>query len=216
MNEAAIWAEYERLGYKAGWVFAMTPLELLTTANTVVIGLNPGGTEQDSTGGCWQYTRGRNAYLDDRWVPGSDALYPIQVQVAALHALLKLRTKDVFAAQFIPFRSPRLVDLTSHGEALAFARKLWSWVLPQSPANLFICMGGFTAWHIADLLGANLTASWPTGWGRTQVKRYLTSDNRIVVELPHPSRYRILTMRSPEKKAMARTAVLEAATASPE
>lgn len=43
MDGAAVWAEYERLGYKAGWVFAMTPFANLATARTMVIGLNPGG-----------------------------------------------------------------------------------------------------------------------------------------------------------------------------
>lgn len=67
MDEAAVWAEYERLGYKAGWVFAMTPFANLATARTMVIGLNPpGGGEEDSTEGTWEPCDPRNAYFHGR------------------------------------------------------------------------------------------------------------------------------------------------------
>lgn len=212
MDQAAVWAEYERLGYKAGWVFAMTPFANLATARAMVIGLNPGGPEADSTEGTWEPCDPRNAYFYGRWYTGaeSDSPMPIQVQVMALHALLGLEPEDVFAAQFIPFRSQTLISLGRKAEALKFARALWSWVLPQSPAKLFICMGGYAAWQIADLLGAKPQGHHPSGWGSTKVGRYVSDDGKVVVELPHPSRYRLLTMREPAKLAMARDAIRQA------
>ena len=211
MDEAAVWAEYERLGYDRGWAFAMTPIAWLSTAKTVMVGLNPGGQEgeHDSRDGCWESQDG-NAYFTGRWVPGTDALYPIQVQVIRLHELLGLGAEDVFAAQFIPFRSRNLGELPHFDEALAFARRLWSWVLTQSPANLFICMGGFTAGHVADLLGATLERRLPSGWGGTQVGRYVSPGGKVVAELPHLSRYQLLSMLDPEKARTAREAILAA------
>lgn len=211
MDEAMVWAEYHRLGYDRGWVFAMTPLAWLSTANTVMVGLNPGGQEgeHDSGDGCWESLDG-NTYFTGRWVPGRDALYPIQVQVAALHKLLKLGPEDVFAAQFIPFRSRSLAELPNYSEALAFAQRLWCWALTQSPANLFICMGNFTARHIADLLGAKLEWERPSGWGGTQVRRYVSAEGKVVAELPHPSRYQLLSMLDTEKLEIARDAILAA------
>ena len=189
----------------------MTPLAWLSTAKTVMVGLNPGGAEgeHDSTDGCWEYPAG-NAYLLDRWVPGSDALYPIQVQVAALHKLLNLGPEDVFAAQFIPFRSRNLAELPNHNEALAFARNLWCWTLSRSPANLFICMGNFTAWHIADLLRARLEWERPSGWGSTRVRRYASLEGKVVVGWPHPSTFQLLSMRTPDKLETARKALRDA------
>lgn len=211
MDETAVWAEYERLGYDRGWAFAMTPLAWLPTAKTMMVGLNPGGQEgeHDSGDGCWESHDG-NAYFTGRWVPGSEALYPIQVQVIRIHELLGLRTEDVFAAQFIPFRSQRLAELSQFSEALEFARQLWRWTLGQSPADLFICMGGFAAWHIADLLGAKLEKEFPSGWGDIQVRRYVSSEGKVVAELPHPSRYQLLSMLNPDKLRIAHYAIMAA------
>lgn len=213
MDETAVWAEYKRLGYDRGWVFAMTPLAWLSTATTVMVGLNPGGAEgeHDSTDGWWETPYG-NAYLLDRWVPGSDALYPIQVQVAALHELLGLGPKDVFAGQFIPFRSRSLVELPNYSGAMAFARDLWSWALAQSPANLFICMGNTAAVEIAKLIGAKLEEPpFPSGWGKIQVRRYVSPEGKVVAELPHPSHYPLLSMQDPQKLNKAKCAIKAAA-----
>jgi hypothetical protein len=212
MDEAAVWAEYEKLGYERGWVFAMTPLAWLPEAKTVMVGLNPGGREgeHDKWEGGWDHPGG-NEYFTGRWVSGSNAKYPIQVQVELLHQLLALGPEDVFAAQFIPFRSSSLATLTNHAEALAFARRLWRWVLERSPADLFICMGNFTAWHIADLLGATLKTECPSGWGGTRVRRYVSASGKVVVGWPHPSTYRLLSMRNPEKLTTAREALVNAA-----
>lgn len=211
MDEAAIWAEYHRLGYKLGWIFAMTPLKWLFTAKTMMIGLNPGGggDEHDSTDACWECPDG-NAYLNDRYVSGSDALTPLQTQVAALHKLLALGPEDVFAAQFIPFRSPSFVELPNYNDALAFARKLWSWALPQSPATLFLCLGDYTAQQVSCLIGARYEREWCSGWGMTQVRRYISSDGKIVVGFPHFSRYQLFSMQDPKKLKMARDAIWEA------
>lgn len=208
-----VWAEYQRLGYKAGWVFAMTPMANLATARTMVVGLNPGGSAEDSTEGTWEPCDPRNAYFHGRWYTGaeSDGPMPIQTQVMLLHSLLGLGPEDVFSAQFIPFRSRTLAGLGSQAEALRFARRLWSWVLPQSPAKLFICMGGYAAWQIADLLGAKLEGHHPSGWGSTKVGRYVSDEGKVVIELPHTSRYLLLSMRDPGKLATAKTAILHAA-----
>ncbi len=211
MDEAAVWAEYRRLGYDRGWAFAMTPLAWLPAVKTVMVGLNPGGQEgeHDSGDGCWESQHG-NAYFTGRWVPGTEALYPIQVQVIRIHELLGFGAEDVFAAQFIPFRSQSLAQLPRFSEALHFSRQLWCWTLSQSPADLFICMGGFAAWHIADLLGAKLEQEFPSGWGDTQVRRYVSPEGKVVAELPHPSRYQLMSMLDPGKLAIAGNAITAA------
>lgn len=209
MDQAAVQAEYERLGYDRGWAFAMTPIAWLPKAKTVLVGLNPGGAEgeHDNTDCYWDSQDG-NAYFTGRWVPGTDALYPIQVQVIRLHELLELGPEDVFAAQFIPFRSRSLAELPKFNEALAFSRELWRWTIAQSPADLFICMGNFAAWHMSDLLGAKLEMEWPSGWGNTRVRRYVSPTGKVVAEVPHLSRYQLLSMWDPKKAETARQAIL--------
>ena len=208
MDEAAVWAEYERLGYDRGWVFAMTPLAWLPTAGTVMVGLNPGGGEgeHDSTDGCWEFLGG-NAYLDDRWTEGSNELFPIQSEVTDLHAFLGLRREGVFAAQFIPFRSRAVGELPNYEAAKVFARKLWAWTLAQSPARLFLCMGYDVAAEISGIVGAEFAHQWDSGWGAIQVQRYVSKGGKVVVALPHPSRYRLFRLQDPVKAAKARKAI---------
>ncbi len=205
MDEAAVWAEYERLGYGQGWVFAMTPLANLATAKAIVVGLNPGG---DDDQGHWESSNG-NAYFTGRWIPGSDRLTVIQTQMAALHQLLSLGPDDVFAGQFIPFRSVNIRALAHPTEAFGFALKLWTWVIRQTPANLYLCLGKDAAYNIASLLHAEPDGRWLSGWGNTTISRYVSTSGKVVVKLPHLSRYLLFSM-GPEQVAMARQAILTA------
>jgi hypothetical protein len=205
MDEAAVWAEYNRLGYDQGWVFAMTPLANLAMARAVVVGLNPGG---DDDQGIWE-SSGGNAYFAGRWIPGTDRLMPIQTQIAGLHELLDLGPNDVFAGQFIPFRSVSLSALAHQTEAFGFALKLWTWVISQTPASLYLCLGKAVAYNIASLLDAKPDGRWPSGWGTTTVGRYVSASGKVVVELPHLSRYLLFSM-GPEQIAVAKKAILTA------
>ena len=205
MDAEAVQAEYERLGYSLGWVFGMTPVANLKKARAVFVGLNPGGDDENCS---WEVADG-NAYFDEKWYPGSDALFPIQKQVQDLHALLGLGKGEVFAGQFIPFRSKSLGTLTSRGDAFAFGNKLWDWVIGQTEAKLFLCLGKEVSYRIARLLDAKPDGSVPSGWGSTTIGRYVGSD-RVVVRLPHLSRYQLFTM-SDEKRQVACQAILEAA-----
>lgn len=215
MNYDAVQAEHERLGYKQGWVFAMTPEANLSTADVVLVGLNPGGRDHPDNEGAWDVEG--NAYLDGRWyADGRDELFPIQVEVAELMKLLGVEGEQFFAGMFIPFRSPSLAELQHRDEAVTFARQLWTWTLSQTPARLFVCMGQAAAWHIAQLLGASYAEAFATGWGDTKVHRYVAPDGRVVVSLPHPSRYRLLGPgRDAAERREAKLAILNAARPAP-
>ena len=211
VTERDVQAEYERLGYQNGWVFAMTPVANLPTAEVVIVGLNPGG-DGDQNQGTWEVAGG-NAYLDERWyADGRNELFPIQVEVMELLHLLGVEDRQVFAAQFIPFRSKEIKSLPNRGEAVTFARRLWSWALSQSPAKLIITMGHLAGWHVAQLIGASHVSEHPTGWGKMVAVRYVATDGKVVVSIPHPSRYGLLNPgRAPEKRRKAKLSILTAA-----
>jgi hypothetical protein len=180
-------AEHNRLGYSAGWRFMMTPEGNLTTKGLAIIALNPGGTRRH--GPQWSQEEG-NAYFTESWggkAGGSDRL---QRQVQRMCHVMGAMKDDVFAAQFVPFRSNAWSDLTRRPEAVTFSRRLWSWALPLMKANLFICLGkGVVAPEIAALLGASSIGPVPAGWGDQTIERYRTRDGRLVLGLPHLSRF---------------------------
>ena len=209
MDAAEIQKAYEELGYDQGWAFAMTPLAWLPTAQTVMIGLNPGGSGNHEDV-CWENLDG-NAYFTGRWQKNNGAEpTPLQAEVRCLHAFLEIGPDEVFAGQFIPFRSPSIAKLTDQTKAIAFAKRLWSWALPQSHANRFICMGARTWWFISELLQARREPSIPSGWGNISISRSVTVDGRIIVGLPHPSRYLLLASNDPIAKAKREAALRQA------
>lgn len=156
-------------------------------------------------------------------LPGRDRLWtndgsphPIQIEVRELLELLSVRGAQVFAGQLIPFRSPSIAALARYDEAIAFAQRLWTWVLEQTPAELFVCMGQDAANRLAALVGAEFEAQYSSGWGSTVVRPYVAPDDRVVVSIPHPSWYRLLGPgRDPAEQRAAKLAILQAARPAP-
>jgi uracil-DNA glycosylase len=187
MNAELIEAEHDRLGYSAGWRFMMTAERTLATADVAIVGLNPGGTRRH--GPPWSQKEG-NAYFIEAWGGKRAGADPLQRQVQRMCQVLGVRQDAVFAAQFVPFRSNAWSDLTRKPEAVAFSRRLWSWALPQMKAKLFVCVGkGVVAPEIAGLLDARPIGAVPAGWGEQTIERYRTADGRLVLGLPHLSRF---------------------------
>lgn len=207
MKPKDIQAKYEQLGYDQGWAFMMTPEASLRTASVALVGLNPGGSVGDA--GHWHHEPG-NAYFMQKWAKGDTADSALQTQVKAIHEILGIGENEIFAAQFIPFRSPSLAALKHTSEASEFAMSLWRWVVTQSPARLYLCMGRQAGVAIGRVLDAPYTEEINTGWGNTKYRRRVSADGRVVVEMPHPSRYQLFS-RTSDKVAFAAEALREAA-----
>lgn len=183
MNKGAIQAKYDELGYEFSWFFMMTEEARLYDAQVALVGLNPGGGHWDPP--VWAPEAG-NKYLDAE----PKDLSRVHRQVRALHSVMEWSRKEVFSAQFIPFRSPSFKVLREREKALEFSRELWRWVLSVSPAKKFLCMGSLAAWEVAGLISAIRDPhEYPTGWGSMKFRRFVSPDGRVVVEWPHPSRY---------------------------
>lgn len=183
-------AEYERLGYRLGWSFMTTPEARLNDAKVCLVGLNPGGSHAGC--GLWSSEAG-NAYHGEKWrgPKGAEFYSPLQNQIHAMEQVLEL-TPDVYlAAQFIPFRSADWQRLQNRAEAITFGRKLWRWVLQQSPARLFLCLGTEAARGIAHVVQAGAEETYSAGWGKVTIGRAVSTEGHVVVRLPHLSRYGI-------------------------
>lgn len=207
MTRDDIQAAYETHGYDQGWSFMMTPEASLRTATVAMVGLNPGGSAGNV--GHWDHAPG-NAYFMQKWSLDETSDSAIQRQVKAIHDVLDIGENEIFAAQFIPFRSRDFASLTTVAEDKAFAMRLWTWVVEQSPARLYLCMGKEVGSAIGQLIGASWKEDIATGWGRTKFRRRVSSDGRVVVEMPHPSRYQLFS-RGPKHVAVATEALKRAA-----
>ncbi|WP_343347990.1 uracil-DNA glycosylase family protein [Sphingomicrobium sp. XHP0239] len=180
---------YEDQGHKLGWSFMGTPEEALRSAKVAIVGLNPGGGGDPSQYGR-HWDSEKNTYFSERW-GARDTYNPLQKQIHRWHELLGLAEDDVLCAQFVPFRSPTWDKLENREAAIETARKLWTWVLGISPAQLFITMGKMPAQYLAELMEAKWVARMSTGWGNASIDVYDSPDGKRILAMPHPSRYGI-------------------------
>lgn len=186
-----IQAEYVALGLTSGWNFILGPEQRLRTARVCIVGLNPGGGGDNDAytyPGEWEVEH-PNPYFPrcegEKW-----ARTGIQAQVQAWHRILDLQPTVTFCAQFVPFRSSSWASFgPERGQALEFARRLWSWTLKESPARLYIAMGRVAGGEVARLLNASDEKSLPAGWKRQFIRVAAAPDGRRVITMPHPSRY---------------------------
>lgn len=173
-----------------GWSFMYTPEASLQCAKAMLVGLNPGGSQLDPPNE-WDYTAGENAYVDESWLGLGPGQHPLQQQVALMFRAASLAPGEVFAANFVPFRSRSWLELPDRDGALAFSRNLWRGMLARSPARLYLSLGKQAGEEIAGLLKAKLVKRHPADWGSQTVDEYRCSDGRVVLAIPHLSRYRI-------------------------
>lgn len=172
-----------------GWSFMYVPQERLHTANVMLIGLNPGGNELNPQYE-WDY-RGVNAYVDEPWAGLNAGQHPLQQQVRQLFDAIGVDPSDVFAANFVPFRSPSWRDLPDPTSALDFSRVLWRDLIAKSPARLFITLGKRAGKEIASLINATEDPPQSVEWGRQTISTYRNTRGQAVLALPHLSRFRI-------------------------
>jgi hypothetical protein len=169
-----------------------TPAAWMTTAHVAFVGLNPrydGGPAVT----LWDFPAG-NAYALQPWGLNGQ-LNVLQKQVAGLFDAINVVHQDVFAAQFVPFKSTKWDTLARPNDALAFGRLMWQWVLSHTTVTRFFCLGR-AASEIAALTGAVLdSGQFPTGWGNTLFKRYVSPRGIIVVGMPHLSRFQLFNRK---------------------
>jgi hypothetical protein len=193
MNSETIQAEYDRLGHQLGWRFMMGPARTLTTASVAVITLNPGGRVYEDAQ--WSFESG-NAYEIEDWRKPSEMGVPaggkpLQLQVQRMLALAEVKPIDSFSAVFVPFRSPRWMDLPKRQESLEFSRRLWGWALPKLRAKLFLCVGkGVVTRELAALMEATKEEEAECGWKRQTIDIYRNSEQTLL-SIPHLSTFKM-------------------------
>jgi len=189
--------EHDRLGYVLGWRFMMAPERNLRTSKIALILLNPGGSKYESS--AWSQERG-SAYVIERWKEMNPGQESLQVQVQGLCRVLNVDASETFSAVFVPFRSRNWQELSRQDEAVAFAKTLWRWALPQSPAHTFVCIGQkIVGPEIANLLSAKPLVPKLAGWGNYKINRYAAPDGRKVLALPHLSRFGLFGREQSER-----------------
>lgn len=207
-----IQAKYADLKFKSGWTFLCCHEDRLRDARIAIVGLNPGGRDDEGPYGS-QWATGENPYYAERWgkdASGKSAHDRLQLQIQKWHDLAGVTENETLCAQFAPFRSRDWAGVKDQERAvLDFSRELWCWVLANAAATTYLTMGKVPGQQIATLLGAEPCASLPTGWGKQKIEVYRNGDGRRVVAMPHPSRFTLFD-RADGASAVAEASFAEA------
>lgn len=194
-DPSVVHSVYEELGFQSGWTFLCCHEDRLHDARVAIVGLNPGGRDDEGPYG-EQWATGKNAYYSEYWGNGEKEYDRLQHQIHRWHTMAGVGPEETLCAQFVPFRTrdwdgikDRADRQLREAKVLQFSRELWNWVIATSRLRTFITMGKVPGREIAALLGAPGPVSMDTGWGTAKIDVYVADDGRKVIAMPHPSRF---------------------------
>lgn len=182
---------------RMGWSFMYCPEARLKTARFGIIGLNPGADDEPSARQTaqadWDLGKEGLAYVDQPW-GANGALNPLQLQIKLLLEALDIESDEVFAAQLVPFRSQSWTSLPKPHDAVKACRPLWKHIGQESPTiRLWVSLGKEAGRELATILGASGPERLNVGWRRHFAELYQAADGRVVLALPHLSRFKLLS-----------------------
>lgn len=180
-----------------GYSFCYSPLARISTAKIGLVGLNPAGGRDmigPSTDEDRSFEHSGFAYVDQLWGNG-DVLNPLQQQIKKLIARLPTVADEMFAAQFVPYRSPDWASLPMRAMALETFRPVWADLLSRSSVRLWICLGDVAAGELRSMLDTGSPTDYRSGWGNTRIRVARNPERVVVASLPHLSRYKLFSMQ---------------------
>jgi hypothetical protein len=181
---------YKVSGNTMGWRFLSSTSQTLQGARVAFIGLNPGGSSEDSSHGEFSMKVG-SAYRDESWAGRKPGESKLQKQVLALFERLGEAPENVLSGNLVPFRSPDWDSLKEPRSAIKFGEELWSTVLQNAQPSLVVTMGSQASESVCRLLQVQNIRRLELGWGNITASRGKFSGGTFI-GLPHLSRFGIM------------------------
>jgi len=202
-----------------GWRFIYGPKETFYRNNRIlIIGLNPGGGQNETRKDTLPTFEKGNAYIFEEWgdAPGN---HPLQKQMLLLFKSVARKTNtshfelinNSFTSNIIPFRSPNFEKLPYKKELISFSTNLWAELLEVLSPKLIISVGNSPSCSAYSILKgiysrkgyAVKEKSLSINWGN--YKTYISdlkkgSDKILMIGLPHLTRFKFIG-RSQSRKA---------------
>lgn len=186
--KARIDTAYNDLGYEIGWRLLASPKATLQTADTALIGLNPGGDRIPDDHPYFCMPPGKNSFRDEQWGTHEFGQAPLQKQVQSLFKKLNRRPEDVLCGEFIPFRSPEINALPNRKIAEEFARALWRDIFDITHPKLVMTLGKNVFYALHGVLGGSEIEEISINWGNVKARRTQCRDC-VLVGVPHLSHF---------------------------
>ncbi len=179
-----------KLAFNEGYRFVYGRWETLDRAEIAFISLNPGKAPGDTDMRAISDERG-NTYEVEKDKTRS----PITNQFLQLSNLLRRKPADILTGVAVPFRSSDWNSLSKHqkSESIALGRRFWANPLTRPDLKLIIACSEDAAKLVIEITGAAFDRDEPACWGKIKLRRYRASGGKVVVQLPHLSRYQLLS-----------------------
>ena len=189
-----------KLGFSDGYKFVYGPWATLEKAEVAFLSLNPGRAPDGAGKRTISDERGNSYEVERR-----NTKSPLTKQFLLLAQLLGRRPADILTGVVAPFRSDNWSGLGGRQRkiSLAIGRRFWTGPLSRPDLRLIIACSGEATKLVADIIGAALDGEAAAGWGNIKLRRYLSLRGKVVVQLPHLSRFRLLGRERSERKVRA-------------
>lgn len=177
------------LGFEAGYKFLYGPWASLEGRKVGFFSLNPGRPPDDAEPRTISDERG-NSYEVEQQTTRS----PITRQFLLLADFLGLKPSEILTGVVAPFRSNSWAGLTKEQRegSLALGKQFWADPLSRPALRLVFACSNEAKHVITELVDASLDLEILAGWGAIKLRRYRAANGKVVVHLPHLSRFQLL------------------------
>ena len=190
------------LGFSDGYKFVYGPWKTLGTAEVAFLSLNPGKASPRHRDIIREIADERGNTFE---VEQPTTVSPMNDQFLQLAQLLDRQPSDILTGVVAPFRSDNWAGLIPRQRegSLALGRRFWNQPLSRPSLRLVIACSGEATRLVTDITGASLDGEAEAGWGNIKLRRYFSPLGKVIVQLPHLSRFRLLGRERSERKLRA-------------
>jgi len=177
------------LGFTNGFKPLYCPWKTLHTAKVAFLSLNPGRAPDNAEMRVTSDERG-NSYEVEKYTTRS----PLTAQFLLLCDLIGLRPSEVLTGVAAPFRSDNWQELSPHQRkgSLDIGRRFWEKPLSCPALKMIITCSSEATKLAVSITGARPDTEVSAAWGNIRLRRFVSDSGKVVIQLPHLSRFRLL------------------------
>ncbi len=205
--QPVIEAGYGSLGYEElgdlGYRF-LSSHESTLWSDRLIMSINPAGNRPDHANDGMFTAEGTSAYVDERWMAAPIGSSKLQRQYQTLFSYLGWSPQEVLQAPFSPYRHPSWAKIptATRRVTIEFCKgRIWGAYFDRHCPAEIVSIGKQPAKAIVEIFPHRLerVTQTATGWNNRAcdtATTYLFENGTTLVQIPHLSRFGIMTAPS--------------------
>ena len=183
--------------FRDGYKLLYSPWETLKKAKIAFISLNPGKPPKNAELKVVSDERG-NSYEVEKEITESEITH----QFLSLCKFLETSPNEVLTGTICPFRSAdweNFLDgstITDEQKRIGLSLGEEFWLEALNKINIIISVGNETTNLVVKILDAKKNLEINSGWGNVKLRRYENSQNKMIIHMPHLSRFQLFSRQN--------------------